>query len=113
MFFGGRGFYDDYDDDDALIHRMMQAMQGSPSRGEPGLVIKKQAGSLGSPGPIRSIHSHRELVGLIQEASRSGKPVIVDYTASWCPPSRAIAPLYAQLAEQHGDRVLFAKVDDD
>ena len=41
-------------------------------------------------------------------------PVIVDFTADWCPPCRALAPTYKKLSQEYGGKVLFAScnVDD-
>jgi thioredoxin 1 len=40
-------------------------------------------------------------------------PVIVEFTAEWCPPCRVLAPLYAQLSSSYEGRLRFAKMDID
>mmetsp|Transcript_10812 Transcript_10812/g.13590 ORF Transcript_10812/g.13590 Transcript_10812/m.13590 type:complete len:100 (-) Transcript_10812:3739-4038(-) len=40
------------------------------------------------------------------------KPLIVDFTASWCPPCKRIAPIYERLAGENPD-IVFKKVDVD
>jgi thioredoxin 1 len=43
------------------------------------------------------------------------KTVVVDFTATWCPPCRMIKPIFEELAEQHKDdkSIAFVKVDVD
>ncbi|MGK7938287.1 MAG: thioredoxin [Xenococcaceae cyanobacterium] len=41
------------------------------------------------------------------------KPLVVDYTATWCGPCRLIAPLIDQLAADYGDRANVVKIDID
>ncbi|GCA64202.1 thioredoxin, partial [Kipferlia bialata] len=41
------------------------------------------------------------------------KLLVIDFFATWCPPCKAIAPIYAQLAQTHGEKVNFIKVDVD
>jgi thioredoxin 1 len=48
-----------------------------------------------------------------EAALRSPVPVLLDFTAVWCPPCRTIAPHVAALAQQYGDRVRVGKVDAD
>jgi thioredoxin 1 len=38
--------------------------------------------------------------------------IVIDFTATWCPPCRFIAPVFADLAKKHLD-VVFFKVDVD
>lgn len=40
-------------------------------------------------------------------------PMIVDFTAEWCPPCRALSPVYARLSKEYAGKVGFASVDCD
>lgn len=48
-----------------------------------------------------------------QSVLNSTLPVIVEFTAEWCPPCRVLAPLYAQLSEGFQGKLRFAKMDTD
>lgn len=48
-----------------------------------------------------------------QRVIQSTLPVIVDFTADWCPPCRVLAPLYAQLSSTYEGKLSFAKMDTD
>jgi thioredoxin 1 len=41
------------------------------------------------------------------------RPIIVDFWGNWCPPCRAIAPLYEQMSEEYAGKMGFAKIDID
>jgi len=49
-----------------------------------------------------------------KEFLEEGKPMLVDFWATWCGPCRAIAPTVDELAEEYAGRLVVAKcnVDD-
>jgi thioredoxin 1 len=47
------------------------------------------------------------------EVIKSDKPVLVDFTATWCGPCKALAPIVDQLAEELDGQVKVGKVDID
>ena len=48
-----------------------------------------------------------------QDVLSADKPVLVDFWAEWCGPSRMIAPALEELSEELGDRVTIAKLNID
>ncbi|MGP3989972.1 thioredoxin [Streptomyces sp. 3N207] len=48
-----------------------------------------------------------------EEVLRSDIPVLVDFTAEWCPPCRMVAPVLAQLAEEHPGTLKVVSLDVD
>ena len=46
-------------------------------------------------------------------ATKGGIPMIVDFTASWCPPCKRIGPIFEGMAPQYAGRMHFKKVDVD
>jgi thioredoxin 1 len=42
-----------------------------------------------------------------------GKPMVVDFWATWCGPCKKIGPYIEELAEQYADQVIIGKVDVD
>jgi thioredoxin 1 len=50
-----------------------------------------------------------------EEVIKSGKPVILDFWATWCGPCRVIAPFIEEIAKEYEGKVIVGKVniDDD
>jgi thioredoxin 1 len=48
-----------------------------------------------------------------QRVLNSTLPVLVDFTADWCPPCRALAPVFARLSDTYNGKLRFAKMDTD
>jgi thioredoxin 1 len=48
-----------------------------------------------------------------RQVLQSGKPVLVDFWATWCQPCQMIAPVVQQVAEQFKDDLFVCKLDVD
>ncbi|MEU3503437.1 thioredoxin [Streptomyces hundungensis] len=47
------------------------------------------------------------------EVMEAGLPVLVEFTADWCPPCRQIAPVLSALAVEEADRLKIVQLDVD
>lgn len=48
-----------------------------------------------------------------KDVIQSDKPVLVDFTATWCGPCRMIAPIIEELAGEYAGKAVIGKVDVD
>ena len=49
----------------------------------------------------------------VDEIIASGKPVVIDFWATWCGPCMRLSPIIDELAEQFGDAVVIGKYNVD
>lgn len=49
----------------------------------------------------------------VDEIIASGKPVVIDFWATWCGPCMRMSPIIDELAEQFGDAVVIGKYNVD
>lgn len=59
-----------------------------------------------------NIHAFNDL-NWDDEVLKSDAPVLVDFTATWCGPCKALAPIVDQVAQELGDKVKVGKLDID
>ena len=59
-----------------------------------------------------NIHEFNDL-NFEEEVLKADKPVLVDFTATWCGPCRALAPIIEQVAAELGAEAKVGKLDID
>lgn len=60
---------------------------------------------------IVSLHSMQDFTQLIQYATENKKLIVLDASASWCGPCKAIKPYYEQLSVEYQNYYIFSHFD--
>ncbi|KAJ8612824.1 hypothetical protein CTAYLR_002051 [Chrysophaeum taylorii] len=68
---------------------------------------------LGEEADVPYVSSTDDWAARLEAANKSGRPLIVDYGASWCGPCKRVGPYFGQLAGKYQGLADFVKVDID
>ena len=55
--------------------------------------------------------AHNISIDNIDELLANGKPLMLDFSASWCGPCKRLAPIVDALDEKYADQVIIGKID--
>ena len=73
-------------------------------------IMKKKMEQMGKAGSNQLVElSEKNFDDIIAR----GKPVLVDFWASWCGPCQFMLPIFDKLAKKYNDRMVFARLNVD
>jgi len=61
---------------------------------------------------VLNFYSEKEFMEEVKKPEYAGKLIVVDFTATWCPPCQHIKPIFHNLA-QSNPHIVFYQIDVD
>lgn len=81
-----------------------QVVAGSGSAGQPSVGV--QIGNMAPDFTVKDVAGHRHSLSAYR-----GRPVLLNFWASWCPPCRAEMPLLYETQQRYGERLVVLEVN--
>lgn len=82
------------------------------AKGEPSTLQAEHSNSYGESN-VNAMNNGKRGNKVMSSIPRNGKPTVVDFSATWCGPCRAMKPIFESLADELGDKFNFVTIDVD